>query len=250
MNKIHKLLNCFSSVFLLLFFCGYAFASPQDSLPINWKLNIKWKDIPLSEINLPYEKVDLKDGKLDLSFIINRQSNSEISYEGQGNITDGIIYLAQWDDEILNIEGAFTFKEKKVEISSCKGIFRDVPLTADGQISLEPPYSFEAEITAKDVTIDDVSPLFPFIEPHIEPYRAVKTEGEMNFVVEGVLQDGPFEGKILLPLASFHSILMNNVEVSFIYQDREILLKNFSVNVDEGNISGEGEILIKQKSSE
>jgi hypothetical protein len=248
-NKIPKLLSCCSSVFLILFFCSCVFASPQESYPPNWKLNLKWEDIPLSEVNLPYEEIDLKGGKLDLSFTINRQREGGVYYEGQGNISDGVVYLSHWEDEIRNIESEFTLKGGNIEIVSCKGIFRDAPLTATGKISLDPPYMFEAEISAQDVTIDDVSPIFPFIKPRIGLYKTIETKGEMNFMVDGTLPEGPFQGRVVLPAASFYSILMDNVEISFVYRDKEIVLENFSVNVSEGSISGEGEIIIKQKSS-
>ena len=40
---------------------------------------------------------------------------------------------------------------------------------------------------------------------------------------------------------------MNNVEISFIWDGNKVIVRNFSANLDEGKISGEGEIFLNTK---
>jgi hypothetical protein len=245
-NKLFNLLSLLLFVYFVLFPTSKVLSESQESPLLNWQLNIKWKDVPLSDIPSPHEKINLKSGKVDISFTISN-SGKGTSYKAEGNIIDGVVYVSQWKEEINNIEGGFILKDNNIEITSLKGNFRDIPLTAEGQIGLDSPYPFKAKITAKDVTVDGISPLFPFIEPHVGPYKKIKTKGEMDFVVDGVLPPGPFEGKLILQEASLYSMLMNNVEISFIWHDNKVIVKNISANLSEGKISGEGEIIINQK---
>ena len=245
-KKSFNLPKLFLFVFLVFSLQFPLFAASPEPERVNWKLNIKWKGVPLSEVPIPYKEVDLRDGKADVSFNI-RSYGDEISYSAEGNISDGVVYLSKWNDEIRGIKSVFILEDKLLKVDAFEGVLRDIPISARGDIEFEPPYPFHTQITARDVTVDDISPLLPFIEPYIGPYKAIKTKGEVDFSADGVLPPGPLEGKITLPFVSFHALLMKDIEISFTYKDNEISFRNIYLNVSEGNISGEGEFIIKKK---
>ena len=75
----------------------------------------------------------------------------------------------------------------------------------------------------------------------------IKTPAEAEFNINGVLPSGPLEGTVTLQEVSLYSLLMNNVEISFIWRDNKIIVRNVSANLSEGSISGEGEIILNTK---
>jgi len=216
----------------------------SDWYPFSWKLNIKWKDVPLAEIPIPYPKIKVMEGYGNVSLTLdNFKLPSKISYSAEGNIDKCKIYLSKWNEEIHQIKANFVIKDKKLEVSSLEGQFKDIPFTAQANVNLTSPYPFDAKVKAEDIIIEEITSFFPLLKS----YSMIKTPAEAEFNINGVLPSGPLEGTITLQEASFYSLLMNNVEISFVWRDNKVIVRNISANLSEGTISGEGEIILNTK---
>lgn len=182
-------------------------------------------------------------GNVSLSLDNSQLPNNKISYSAEGSIDKCKVYLSEWNEEIYQIKCNFVIKDKKLEVSSLEGQFKDIPFTAQVNVNLISPYPFDVNVKAKDVIIEEITSFFPVLKT----YTMVKTPAEAEFNINGVLPSGPIEGTITLQEASLYSILMNNVEISFVWDNNKVIVKNVSANLNEGKISGEGEIFLNQK---
>ncbi|HIE43441.1 MAG TPA: hypothetical protein EYP78_01415 [Candidatus Omnitrophica bacterium] len=233
-----------------LFLCeAIASEDEQESLPafpggkyLNWEVKAHWKEILLPQIPLPFEKVELRDGNVEVLLTIQSWRNG-ILYKATGKIEKCKIYLPEWKEEVHNIKATFTLKDKRIDAPSVEGKFRDIPFTAKLRLSLTPPYPFEAEVKAKNVTIEDAFPFLPFLKP----YRMIKAGGEVEATIRGTVPLEDFEGILTFQEASLYSVGMSNVRVSFNYRDSTLEVKDLSVHLGEGRISGEGQILLKDR---
>ncbi len=216
---------------------------PQKA-PIGWQLNLKWKDIPLSEISLSDTKIKVLEGYGNASLTLyNSGSTNEVSYRAEGNIDKCKIYLSEWEEEISQIKGSFTIEDKELKVDLLEGQFKNAPFSAQANINLISPYPFDAKIKAKDVELEEISHFFPALKN----LSRIKAPAEAEFNIKGVLPSGPVEGTAILQGVSLYSVLMNSAEISFIWRDNKIIFRNFSANLTEGTISGEGEIILNQK---
>jgi hypothetical protein len=211
---------------------------------MDWQFSLKWEDFPLSEIPLVDTKILVLDGRANISFLFYQtESSDEVLLKAEGNMQEGRIYLKQWDEEISRINGTFTIKDKKLNIDSLRGELHAAPFEARAQMELVPPYPFSASLNAKGVLLEEISPFFPFLKD----YNAFKLPAEAQLDAKGSLADSPFEITAFFQEAALYSLLMKNVEMSFIWYDNQLILKNFYANLDEGKISGEGEIILNRK---
>jgi hypothetical protein len=242
-NKLIYLSKILLFVSLVLLPTSGILCEPQKA-PVNWQLNLKWKDVPLSEISLPDTKIKVLEGYGNASLTLyNSESNNEISYRAEGNIDKCKIYLSEWEEEISEIKGGFTIDDKELKVNFLEGKLKGIPFTAQANINLISPYPFDAQIKAKDVELEEISHFFPALKN----YSRIKAPAEAEFNIKGVLPSGPIEGTAVLQGFSLYSVLMNSTEISFVWYDNKIIFRNFSANLPDGTISGEGEIIFNTK---
>ncbi len=211
---------------------------------VNWQFSIKWEDIPLSEIPLLDTRIQVLDGRANVFFLFYKSELSEeVLLKAEGNINEGRILLNEWDKEINHLNGSFTVKDKKLNIGPLKGELGTAPFDAQAEMDLVVPYPFQVNVKAEGVLLEEISSFFPFLKD----YSAFKLPAEAQFDVKGFLPNGPFEIMTIFQEAALYSVLMNSVEMSLVWFDNQIILKNFSASLNEGKISGEGEIILNQK---
>lgn len=202
------------------------------------------EDVPLTEIPLPDTRIKILDGYMDLSLgFYKSESSKEVSLMAEGNIDKGKIYLSEWDEQITQIKGNFIIEDKELRIDSLHGQFKDFPLSSQAHVDLNAPYPFDVDVKANGMSLEAISSFFPFLKD----YTMIKTPAEVEFSIHGVLPDGPIEWLITLQEAFVYSVLMSDVELSFFWDGNKVIVRNFSANLDEGKISGEGELHLKQK---
>jgi hypothetical protein len=236
--------NIILFVCFVIFTSALALCQPPEN-PVNWQFSIKWEDVPLSEIPLQDTRIKILDGYTNMSFLFYKSDSSdEVLLSAEGNINEGRIYLQEWDKEISQINGNFIVKDKKLKVISLTGNLKDAPFSAQATIDLASPYLFDANVKAKGVILEEISSFLPFLKD----YSMFKSPAEAQFNAKGVLPAGPIEIMAIFQEMALYSVLMNDMKISFVWQNNEIILKNFSANLDEGKISGEGEIIINQKS--
>lgn len=235
--------NIILFVCFIIFTTTFALCQTPEN-PINWQFSIKWEDVPLSEIPLIDTKIEILDGHANVSLIFyNSEFSDEVFLSAEGNIDKGKIYLQKWDEEISQISGNFIVKDKNLQISLLTGKLKDAPFDAQATISLISPYPFDASVKAKGVILEEISSFFPFLKD----YNTFKSPADAQFNAKGILPVGPIEIMAIFKEVALYSVLISNVEISFVWLDNKIILKNFSANLDEGKISGEGEIILNQK---
>ncbi len=226
-----------------MFPAALVLCQPSEN-PVNWQFSIKWEDVPLTEIPLSDTKIEILDGYANGSFLFYKSDSSdEVLLDAEGNIEKGKIYLQKWDKEISEISGNFVIKDRKLKINPLTGQLKNTPFNAQATIDLIFPYSFDVNVKAKGVILEEISSFLPFLKD----YSAFKLPAEAQFDVKGFLPNGPFEIMALFQEVALYSVLMNNVKISFVWLDNKVILKNFNANLDEGKISGEGEIILNQK---
>ncbi|MDD5454279.1 MAG: hypothetical protein PHW62_02110 [Candidatus Ratteibacteria bacterium] len=214
---------------------------------IDWQFSIKWEDIPLSEIPLLDTNIQILDGRADVFFAFSKfELSDEVSLKAEGNITNGKILLNKWNEEISQLNGSFTIEDKKLNIAPLTGRMDAAPFAARAEMDLVPPYFFQANVNAESVLLEEISSFLPFLKD----YTAFKLPAEAQFDIKGSLREGPLELTTIFQEVALYSVLLSNVEISFNWLDNKLILKNFYANLGEGRISGEGKLILNQKSSE
>ena len=200
------------------------------------------EDVPLIDIPTPDTKIKVLDGYVDLSLGFSKsESSDEVSLIAEGSVDKGRIYLSEWDEQIEQIRSRFVIRDKKLEVNSAQGQFRNFPLSGQASIELVSPYPFNADIEAKGMSLEAISSFFPFLKD----YTMIKTPAKVQFSIQGILPDGPIEWLITMQETLVYSVLMSDVEISFLWDGNKVVVRNFSANLDEGKISGEGELHLK-----
>jgi len=234
---------------IILFICFIIFSTtlalcqPAKN-PANWQFSLQWEKIALSEVPIPDTRIKIIDGYANVSFLFYKSDLSdEVLLSAEGNIEQGKIYVQQWDEEISEISGDFIIKDNQLKVSPLKGKFKNTPFDAEAIIELVSPYPFDAKVKAKGVMLEELSSFLPFLKDYV----ALKSPAEAQFNVQGVLPAGSIEFEAILQEVVLYSVLMSNMNISFVWSDNKIMLKKFSADLDEGKISGEGEIILNQK---
>ena len=243
-NGVNKFLYLVIVFFFVLFPLDKALCEP-DEAPVNWQLNVKWEDVPLSEISLPDTRFRILDGYADVFLTIdNPQSSGQPSLKAEGRIEQCKIYLSGQDEELDQINGDFVIEDKQLNVNSLEGKFKDIAFNAEFNVNLISPYPFDVKIKAEDAAMNEIARLFPVLMPFCSK---IKTPAEAEFNAQGVFPGGPVEMGVTFQEALICSVLMSNVEISFLWEGSKVLVRNFSANLDEGRISGEGEIILNTK---
>ncbi len=244
MNKLINLASIALFIPFILLIPPTEVLCEQPKVSVDWQLNIKWQDVPLAEIPITDTRIKFIDGHANIFLTVdNSELSKGVSYKAEGVIDKGKIYLSEYDIEIDQLKGGFVIENKELKMDSLEGQFKSIPFNLQGNISLIPPYPFDTKIKAKDVVLEEISTVLPFLKK----YSDIKVPAEAEFNVKGMLPSGPVEGTVNLQEALAYSILMNNVEISFVWDGNKVLIKNFAANLDEGKISGEGEIFLNIK---
>ncbi len=218
----------------------------NNSNTIDWQFSIKWQDIPLSEIPFSDTRLTILDGRANVFLTFYKPKLSDkVLLTAEGNIYNGKIILNEWDKEITTLNGNFNIKDKKLNIAPLTGNLGSAPFDAQAEMDLTSPYPFQANIKAKGILLEEISSFLPFFKN----YDTLKIPAEAQFDVKGSLQGGPVGIKTTFQEAALYSVLLNNVEISFVWRDNKLILKNLYANLDEGRISGEGELILNQSNS-
>lgn len=242
--KVKNLIKNTILFFLILFFCPTLILCQNTQNPLNWQFSIKWEDVLLSEIPLVDTEIQILDGHANALFLFYKSGNcDEVLLKAEGLIENGKIHLNKWNENISQINGNFAIKDNKLYIGPLTGTLNTVPFDAQAEMDLVSPYPFCANISAKSVFIEEISSFVPFLKDYI----AFKSPAEARFDIQGDLLKGPFAIDAFFREMALYSILMKNVKVSFIWLDNEVILRNFQANLEEGKISGEGQIILNTK---
>jgi len=208
--------------------------------PLSWEVNLTWKDIPLEQIPCPTQKVEIKQGRADIYLTIWNTSEGT-KYKGKGEIKKGEVFLQKLEEKVRNLNMNFIMEDKKLHISSLRGELGQVTFSGTGELTLDQPYPFELDIEAKEVQIKDLAPYVP----QLKPYTEIKSKGDICTTVKGKIPLDSLEGEFSMDSASIYSVLMKNLNAQFAYHSEKFQIKNFSLEIGEGKIQGEGEFLFK-----
>ena len=239
---MNKFLNLVLLILFVLILPQTEILCESQKPPVNWQLDIKWENVPLTEIPITDTSIRFIDGHADVFLTVdNSELSKGVAYKAEGTVNNATIYLPKWEEEINKINGSFAIENRELTVTSMEGQFKSIPFNAEGNLKLTTPHSFTAKVKAKDVILEELTSFFPFLKN----YSTIKTPADAEFNISGVFPSGPVEGTISFQEALAYSILMNNVEISFVWDGNKAVIRNFSANLSEGKISGEGEIHLK-----